>query len=395
MTSLFDSPDSMQSDPAASFATRTAQLAQRRKLAEQLVAQGMQMNTGAKMVGPVYTVGNALGPVAQMLGGAYMNSQADKQEAELALQQRMAQNDFNQQFANAGDISTQSPTPELNADGSPVMATNPSKRDVLMQGDANGLRTTLAQQFMKADEDRRFRTEEAAAKRLSDTEQREQDRLSREAMRNADREAQIELRKIPTSHITINQGGAGAASDGKPLTNAQEKAALELGGELATMNRLASGFKDEYSGDLRSTLQREWGKAAGGAASKKTQDMTRWWSDQAMFDELPTRHELFGAALTATEQKSWKDAAISPNLSPDVIKERLATRRQIMNDAASRMRASAVAGGKSGKQFDAATGMGKPTAPAAGRTKINSKAEYDALPAGAKWEMPDGRKGTK
>lgn len=76
-----------------------------------------------------------------------------------------------------------------------------------------------------------------------------------------------------------------------------------------------------------------------------------------MMDALPQRHALFGAALTATEQKSWRDATISPNLSPDVIRERLAARQKIMADAAERMRGSVTEGGRSAKQFDAASGM--------------------------------------
>jgi hypothetical protein len=124
---------------------------------------------------------------------------------------------------------------------------------------------------------------------------------------------------------------------------------------------LTDSFKDEYAGDIRSSIQREFGKAAGGLAPKSTQEMARWWADQAMFDELPKRHELFGATLTGNEQKAWRSATISPDLAPSVIRERLAIRQKIVDDAAERMRASAVAGGKSGKQFDAATGA-KPTA---------------------------------
>lgn len=124
----------------------------------------------------------------------------------------------------------------------------------------------------------------------------------------------------------------------KPMSPAQEQAALELGSEFAAVSRLASSFKDEYSGDLRSTLQRQFGKVAGGAAPEATQEMTRWWSDQAMMDELPKRHELFGAALTATEQKSWQAAAINPSLSPEVIKKRLAARQEIMQITAERMK---------------------------------------------------------
>jgi hypothetical protein len=172
------------------------------------------------------------------------------------------------------------------------------------------------------------------------------------------------------------------SQDGRPLSPAQEKAALELGGELAGIQQLTATFKDEYSGSPGHSLKREVGKAAGGIASKDTQDMTRWWSDQAMFDELPKRHALFGATLTGNEQKAWRDAAISPTLDPKVIRERMATRQKIMNDAATRMRNSAVAGGKSGKQFDAATG---------GPVRVTNDADYAKVPSGATYITPDGK----
>jgi hypothetical protein len=78
-----------------------------------------------------------------------------------------------------------------------------------------------------------------------------------------------------------------------------------------------------------------------------------------MFDELPQRHELFGATLTAGERQSWNAAAINPNLSPTKIRERLAIRAKIYDDVEARMRANIEAGGKNPKQFDAAVGKPK------------------------------------
>ena len=202
---------------------------------------------------------------------------------------------------------------------------------------------------------------------------------------------QKELKAMPTIHITNSGNGRGKPPIGyrwnedgteleaipggpkdpskapaKPLSPAQEKAALELGSMRSNLRMLTDTFKDEYSGDVRASLERGIGQAAGGLAPKSTQDMTRWWADQAMFDELPQRHELFGATLTAGEKQSWNAAAINPNLSPAKIRERLATRAKIYDAAEARMKASIEAGGKSGKQFDAAVGKPKPQAVAAG-----------------------------
>jgi len=224
----------------------------------------------------------------------------------------------------------------------------------------------------------------AEANRIDKGEQLAADRVAKAEEGEANRQNRLDVRGMPTIHIT-NSGAGGQRKppanyqwneDGtalepipggpadkkaadKPLSPAQEKAALGLGSERGNLKLLADSFKDEYSGDIRSSVQREFGKAAGGLAPKGTQEMARWWADQAMFDELPKRHELFGATLTGNEQKAWRSATISPDLAPSVIRERLAIRQKIVNDAAERMRASAVAGGKSGKQFDAATGAAK------------------------------------
>jgi hypothetical protein len=150
--------------------------------------------------------------------------------------------------------------------------------------------------------------------------------------------------------------------EGKALSPAQEKAALEMGNNRTTLKMLTDTFKPEYAGSIGSVLQRKMGELAGGMAPQSTQDQTRWWADQAMFDELPKRHELFGSALTPTEKASWSAATISPGMSPEKIKERLAVRGKIYDAAQARMRGSVEAGGRSTKQFDAAVGAAAPAA---------------------------------
>ena len=161
-------------------------------------------------------------------------------------------------------------------------------------------------------------------------------------MRNAD----------GTGLVPVPGGPADKPANTKPLPAKMEQEARALVGEIGTMSDLASQFNDNYSGDIRKSLERQIGNVAGGAAPKSTQDMARWWSDQAMFDELPKRHDMFGAALTATEQKAWRDAAINPGLAPDVIRKRLATRQQLSDKALGHLRSSAEAAGYNVKQID-------------------------------------------
>lgn len=346
---LIPNPDQNYfADPALDFAAQAEKLARRRKLAESLVQSAMQSNGGAGMHGGVYMVGNQYGNLAQNIGGNVMSALADRDQADLSTRQRQAEE------SALGAIPSEGP--ERSAAQLKAFQQMPSLRDTLK-----------AQMALdKAEQDRIERGEQAAADRVAKAEEAERKRIEDGEQKAADRVARQEYRQTPA--VVIHQGNSGsrggvAAGDGKPLTAAQEKAALELGSNRSNLQMLKDTFKDEYAGDLRSTIQRKFGEVAGGAAPEKTQEMTRWWANQAMFDELPQRHELFGATLTAGEKAAWASAAISPNMAPKQIRDRLAIRAKIYDDAEARMRGSVEAGGKSVKQFDAATGKkaAKPT----------------------------------
>lgn len=345
--------------PDAAYDIEQAKLARRRKIAESLIrteaSEPKMMGQWVMNPGPMGGIASALNRAA----GTYDSQRLDDQERLLSQQEVGRNRDLLQR--NGID---------------PALATAPQSIRQLLESQAKLLESS----------------EQKAADRVEKAEEAEANRIEKGEQAAADRVARKELRETPTIHIT-NSGAGGRGKppigyrwneDGteleaipggpkdpskapaKPLSPAQEKAALELGSNRTRLQMLTDTFKDEYSGDVRASLEREFGKAAGGLAPKSTQDMTRWWADQAMFDELPQRHELFGATLTAGEKASWNAAAINPSLSPAKIRERLATRAKIYDAAEARMRASVEAGGKSGKQFDAAVGKPKPQAVAAG-----------------------------
>jgi hypothetical protein len=97
-------------------------IAEQMAYANALRKKGMEMDTGARMVGPVFTVGNALGPVAQMLGGQYLASKTRDEQTALAGARQAQRDQFLQQMPQA---THQTPTPELNDQGAPVMAETP------------------------------------------------------------------------------------------------------------------------------------------------------------------------------------------------------------------------------------------------------------------------------
>lgn len=370
---LFDDMDeagklsggSVLPDPLTDFKVRQDQLARRRKLAEQLVQSAMQGDGGQGYHGGrVYAVGNQLGNVVSSIAGTMLGNQLDQQQQDLAARQR----EYNEQVLQG--IPAEGPErqqAQLRA------MQNPSLRDIIK-----------AQMGIDENEAKRIEAgEQAAANRVETAAEKEANREFLKQQKELDRQNRLDIRQTPTIHISQGGGGsrqgATSAPDGKPLSAAQEKSALELGSNRSTLQMLSDTFKDEYAGDLRSTLQRKFGEVAGGAAPQATQNMTRWWADQAMFDELPQRHELFGATLTAGEKAAWAGAAISPNMSPDKIRERLAIRAKIYDAAEERMRGSVAAGGKSTKQFDAA--VGKPKSQQSGALTPAEQAELDALRA--------------
>lgn len=335
-------------DQNEDFAAQQAKLERRRKLAESLVQSAMQSNGGSGYHGgKVYMVGNQYGNLAENIGGSVLSALADRDQQQLSERQRQAESNALAAIPSEG--------PERGQAQLKAFQQLPSLRDVI--------KTQIGLDEHEAT--RQFRQQEAEANRLEKSEQEAANRVARAEEGAANRQNRLDMRNTPT--VIVHQGGGSrggvAAGDGKPLSAAQEKAALELGSNRSNLQMLKDTFKDEYAGDLRSTIQRKFGEVAGGAAPEKTQEMTRWWANQAMFDELPQRHELFGATLTAGEKAAWASAAISPNMAPKQIRDRLAIRAKIYDDAEARMRGSVEAGGKSVKQFDAATGKkaAKPT----------------------------------
>lgn len=354
-------------DPQA-FDLERAKLARRRKIAEGLVATASD-SAAPRMMGNWVMNPGAMGGVASAIQrglGEYDMAKVDDQEKLLGTNEARTRARLLEGIPTEQGQERQKA--QLNA-----FQSMPSLRDTIKV--QLGIDEATAKRVEEGEQkaaDRVEKAEEAERKRVEEGEQKAADRVARE-----------DLRQMPTIHITNSGGGprkppanyqwnddgtalepipggpADKSTADKPLSPAQEKAALALGSERGNLKLLIDSFKDEYSGDIRSSVQREFGKAAGGLAPKGTQEMARWWADQAMFDELPKRHELFGATLTGNEQKAWRSATISPDLAPSVIRERLSTRQKIIDDASARMRASAVAGGKSGKQFDAATGAAK------------------------------------
>lgn len=72
-----------------------------------------------------------------------------------------------------------------------------------------------------------------------------------------------------------------------------------------------------------------------------------WWGNLNQFYTMPERHEMFGSALTPTEEASWKASAINANMDDYQIRHAMATRLHIMRTFSERKIASGLAEGYS------------------------------------------------
>jgi len=100
------------------------------------------------------------------------------------------------------------------------------------------------------------------------------------------------------------------------------------------INGLMAGWKDSYATSGRLSSMVGGGSVANffgskGIGSPETQDQARWWNDYDLLYTLGRRNELFGSALTATEEAAWDKANISPNSSPEAIRRGLKTLQEI------------------------------------------------------------------
>lgn len=116
------------------------------------------------------------------------------------------------------------------------------------------------------------------------------------------------------------------ASSNKPPKPLQAGQVRDLDKNVANHTSLVdlrTSFKDNFSGmGPLSTAQVAIETAAGGLAPASSQERAGWWQKFKMYQELPTRHELFGATLTAGESAAWAAAQrIHPRSSPAEVRK--------------------------------------------------------------------------
>jgi len=141
--------------------------------------------------------------------------------------------------------------------------------------------------------------------------------------------------KVPYSDSGSGGGSRGANAAGFRAPTAAQQTDIEEGGQAADkIFKVAGSFNDAYAnpagglpfaGDISNYLAAE----APFFTTKDAEMRQKWWSDFKQMYELVERHGLFGAALTKPEIAQWRQATITPNMTPDQIKAKLKTLEDI------------------------------------------------------------------
>ena len=202
-----------------------------------------------------------------------------------------------------------------------------------------------------------------------------------------------------------------AGTGGKPLPQAVVKQITELRDNAATISRLASTFDDSFGGKGLLGFGGDKQLRASEVLGKDA-DAVDWWKNYRKGAELVERHAMFGAALSAGEQASWRSADIDPGMDPKVIKRNLDTRAALAKKVLEAARQDQIDAGHSEKRISAianrdmsvdmpATEKSKAAGVQAGqaggapfRLPSDRKAAADAyakLPSGATFIDPDGK----
>lgn len=163
------------------------------------------------------------------------------------------------------------------------------------------------------------------------------------------------------------------------------------------MDGIKGAFKDGYGGSYSDTLGEisNW-VGSRGLGGEDNIDKSEWWKNYDGYANQ-VRNQLFGSALTKTEEVAWKKANITPGMDDDQIKKNLARQDEIVKKGLKRYLGSYKNAGynvdelsdyllKGSKQNPEQEG--EPLA-------IKSDEDYHALPSGATFIDPNGKKRIK
>ena len=128
--------------------------------------------------------------------------------------------------------------------------------------------------------------------------------------------------------IPVTQGGVAIGTKERPLTTGEVEKITAMDNAFGTQKRLADTFQENYGGyTLKSGG--ELANVIGAKFGGDNQAQAEWWASHDANDNV-ARNALFGASLTAGEQKAWEKTSINPGMSPSMIQNRMLERQNLI-----------------------------------------------------------------
>jgi len=187
-------------------------------------------------------------------------------------------------------------------------------------------------------------------------------------------------------HNMAMESSAGVKSDkGAPLSAKQLDDLRKQSDRINIIGGLISEFKDSYGGG-GPYVGEAWLQTQ--AYTGQNKDKVGWWQKYRKEFDIPDLHEAFGAAVTDPEMRRWKQATIDPGMPPELIRQNLKVRSEIMRNIQSRLKSMAMETTRSG-QVESASKLNNEV------KTISNDDDYNKLPSGTEFIGPDGKKRRK
>jgi len=127
----------------------------------------------------------------------------------------------------------------------------------------------------------------------------------------------------------ITQGGQAIGVKDRALPTGEVEKITAIDNSLGNQKRLADTFQDKFGG-YSLKVGGELANVLGGKYGGQNQAQAEWWASHEANDNV-ARNALFGASLTAGEQKAWDKTTINPGMSPSMIKSRMTERQELID----------------------------------------------------------------
>ncbi len=154
--------------------------------------------------------------------------------------------------------------------------------------------------------------------------------------------AQLKHEEDVRHHRAMELGANMRASGlGKVPPSSAQKISTEKIATFNNLTNLSKSFQDDFGSGFgfgEGSVTNKLGKTP--LSNQAMKDQAAWWAEYDRLYTLKGRNEMFGSALTETEQAAWAQANVGPNMPPAVIRQGFESMVRIARDVMKRQKAS-------------------------------------------------------